>query len=165
MCSCFWSHCNTNFSTTIMSITQMGKKILAIWNDIVVEFTFHLTWLVQSHQVPWLSHVPLTFHKKNIEKNWFNYITIKCDFSLKDIQWNSTPITYVIWQSKTSYTHICFTKVYGIDCLLSNTMFIHLKGEIEFKMQTTFFYYSTQAKWIGFFLKSWPFFQLLFRLI
>lgn len=40
-----------------------------------------------------------------------------------------------------------FTKVYGIDCLLSNTMFIHLKGEIQFKMHTTFF--ITQHKQSG----------------
>jgi hypothetical protein len=37
--------------------------------------------------------------------------------------------------------------IYGIDCLLSNTMFIYLKGEIEFKMQTTLF--ITQHKQSG----------------
>jgi hypothetical protein len=46
-----------------------------------------------------------------------------------------------------------FTKVYGIDCLLSNTMFIHLKGEIQFKMHTTFFITQHKQSGLDFFWK------------
>lgn len=142
-----------------MLITQMEKNILAIWNDIIVEFTFHLTWLVQSHQVLWLSHVSLTLHKKNIEFFWFNHITIKCDFSLKDILWNSTPITYVIWQSKTSYTHVWFTKVYGIDCLLSNTQCSYTsKEKLNLKCRLHFLLLNT-SKVDWFFFEKLQFFN------
>jgi hypothetical protein len=39
--------------------------VLVVQHDNVVKFTFHLAQLVQGHQIAWIPHNLLTFHKKN----------------------------------------------------------------------------------------------------